>query len=101
MGNDPKARSTAALDIPQSAAERVAEKPSVGDSVHFYDETQTSAFSRMGPGPYAAIVTRLDASGVSLFVMGPQGGRFDVEKVLHRSQLGEGGGKRRWWERPR
>lgn len=76
-------------------------KPIVGDDVWFYDQEMGAQYSRMGIGPYAAKVTAHDLSGVSLFVMGPQGGRFDVEKVLHKSDLpATSTGKQRWWEWP-
>lgn len=76
-------------------------KPWVGATVHYFDESRDAVYARMGKGPYAAIVTCLDAGGVSLFVLGPMGGRFDVEKVPHASTIDlKAPGKKRWWQWP-
>lgn len=103
MGNDPKHKpgGITPMDAPDGALAMAPahRKPIIGDRVHFFDQNRAGPYARMGVGPYAATVTCIDG-GVALFVMGPQGGRFDVDKVPHKSEI-SGEGKKRWWEWPR
>lgn len=89
---------TAMPASPAAAAEKFR-RPIVGDAVWFFDQTRAVNYSRMGVGPYAAMVVALDIAGVSIKIFGPHA-VFDAERVLHRSELGEDAGKKRWWEWP-
>lgn len=100
MGSDPKPAAPGPSTPAKHENAAPHHKPWIGADVWYFDETQNSAFARMGIGPYAAKVTRLDVGGVSLFVIGPQGGRFDRENIMHKTQLGDVAGKKRWWEWP-
>lgn len=75
-------------------------KPRVGDDVWYYDESRAAYASIIGAGPYTARVTCIEPRGVHLFVMGPQGGRFDADRIAHKSELGDVAGKKKWWEWP-
>lgn len=67
--------------------------------VHFFDEARAGPFARPGVGPYAAIVTAFDQGGVSLEVVGPLGGRFNVGGVRHKTDLDPADkGRRKWWQ---
>lgn len=83
--------------IAAAAAPDRVRPPTVGDMVWFFDDTRAQTYTKIGAGPYPAVVLFRDVGGLNLHVIA---GRFDVERVQHKSLLGDQPGKKRWWEWP-